>query len=216
MTLNRPRLIGSSTSPFVRKVRVMLIEKAIDHDFEVAPAWNPASPANALNPLQKVPVLEWPGRGVWFDSRVIAQALEAWVPSPALWPDDPVLRLAALQREALADGVADAAALLTQESWRPEAARSRTWVERQTLKVQRGLEALDRSQALQTALQAPVPFVDTIAALAAWEFTRYWQPALADGLALPALRAASRALAGRASWAMTAPSMPAGSTPPRL
>lgn len=216
MTLIRPRLIGSGTSPFVRKLRVMLLEKAIEHDFDIAPAWNPASPANALNPLQKVPVLEWPGRGVWFDSRVIAQALEAWVPSPALWPADPVRRLEALQREALADGVADAAALLTQESWRPEAARSHAWAERQTLKVQRGLEALDRSEALQAALQAPVPMVDAIAALAAWEFTRYWQPALADGLALPALRAASSAFASRASWALTAPSMPAGSTPPRL
>lgn len=96
MPIDRPRLTGSSTSPFVRKVRVMLIEKSIEHDFEVAPAWNPASPANALNPLQKVPVLEWPGRGVWFGSRVIAQALESWVPAPALWPDDAAGRLAAL------------------------------------------------------------------------------------------------------------------------
>jgi glutathione S-transferase len=216
MPLERPRLIGSSTSPFVRKVRVMLIEKSIEHDFELAPAWNPASPANELNPLQKVPVLEWPGRGVWFDSRVIAQALEAWVPAPALWPANPDDRLSALQLEALADGVADAAALLTQESWRPEAARSSAWVERQTSKIRRGLQTLDRSEAVQAAPRASVPTVDVIASLAAWDFTRYWQPALAEALPLPALRAAALAFEGRTSWTMTAPWMPEGAKPPRL
>lgn len=97
--------------------------------------------------------------------------------------------------EALADGVADAAALLTQESWRLEAARSGAWVERQTSKVQRGLQTLDRSEALQAAQRTPVPSVDVIAALSAWEFTRYWQPALVTGLLLPALQTASAAFA---------------------
>ncbi len=114
----RPRLIGSGTSPFVRKVRVALIEKGVEHDFDARSSWNPASPANVLNPLQKVPVLEWPGREPLFDSRVIVQALEHWVPQPALLPATAESQLEVLQLEALADGVSEAVALFTQEGWR--------------------------------------------------------------------------------------------------
>ena len=52
------KLIGSLTSPFVRKVRIFLHEKSIPFDFEVCDVWAPDSIVPSKNPLSLVPVLE--------------------------------------------------------------------------------------------------------------------------------------------------------------
>ena len=51
------KLIGSLTSPYVRKVRIVLAEKKIEYEFELDSPWTPDSKVPALNPLGKVPVL---------------------------------------------------------------------------------------------------------------------------------------------------------------
>jgi len=66
------KLYGSLTSPYVRKVRVLLKEKNIACEFVVADAWAADSPIPAMNPLGKVPVLVRDDGSVLFDSPLIA------------------------------------------------------------------------------------------------------------------------------------------------
>jgi 3-phosphoshikimate 1-carboxyvinyltransferase len=51
------KLIGSHTSPFVRKVRIVLAEKKIEYDFEIDSPWLEDSNVPNINPLGKIPVL---------------------------------------------------------------------------------------------------------------------------------------------------------------
>ena len=51
------KLIGSHTSPFVRKVRAVLAEKKIEYDFVIDSPWLPATAVPGINPLGKIPVL---------------------------------------------------------------------------------------------------------------------------------------------------------------
>ena len=51
------KLIGSLTSPFVRKVRVVLAEKKIECEFEIDSPWTPESNVPNINPLGKIPTL---------------------------------------------------------------------------------------------------------------------------------------------------------------
>ena len=51
------KLIGSLTSPYVRKVRVVLAEKKIDYEFELDSPVSPETIVPDFNPLGKIPVL---------------------------------------------------------------------------------------------------------------------------------------------------------------
>lgn len=219
MTDPLPVLLGSSTSPFVRKVRVALLEKGIAHRFELASAWAPDTPVGRLNPLHKVPVLRWPDGQVVTDSRVIVQALDLWQPQPALLPGDVALRIQALQIEALADGVSDAAALFTQEGWRRPEARSAVWQQRQRHKVEAGLQALDDAIApwwpAAGTDAGPLGLVP-IAVGSTLGFVSFWMPDLDWPARRPRLAELARRLDARAAWAATAPHLPAGAAFPQL
>ena len=65
------KLIGSDTSPYVRKVRVVLAEKKIEYQYELQDVWSPDSTIQHANPLGKVPCLIMDDGGAVFDSRVI-------------------------------------------------------------------------------------------------------------------------------------------------
>ena len=45
------KLIGSLTSPFVRKVRIVLAEKKIEYEFAIDSPWNADSNVPNVNPL---------------------------------------------------------------------------------------------------------------------------------------------------------------------
>jgi len=51
------KLYGSLTSPYVRKVRILIREKDLSCEFVASDAWAADSPIPALNPLGKIPVL---------------------------------------------------------------------------------------------------------------------------------------------------------------
>lgn len=137
------KLIGSLTSPFVRKVRIVLAEKKIDYQFELENAWAPDSTIQQINPLGKVPVLLMDDGGAVFDSRVIVEYLDTLTPVGKLLPPNGRPRLEVKCWEALADGVMDAAALIQIEnSQRKEKERSAAWIERQRGKVLSGLAAM--------------------------------------------------------------------------
>ena len=51
------KLIGSLTSPYVRKVRVVMAEKKLDYQFIQEDVWSADTSISASTPLGKVPCL---------------------------------------------------------------------------------------------------------------------------------------------------------------
>jgi len=136
------KLIGSLSSPFVRKVRIVLAEKRIDCELMVDVPWTAGTQVPEFNPLGKVPVLVMDDGSTLFDSRVIVEYLDTLTPVSRLIPEDARPRTSVKRWEALADGICDAAATIFLEKKRPEAQQSADWLLRQEQKVFRGLEAL--------------------------------------------------------------------------
>ena len=134
------KLIGSLTSPFVRKVRIVLAEKKIDYEFELDSPWTPESNVPNINPLGKIPVLALDDETMLFDSRVISEYLDNVAPNNKLMPAPNRERTEVKRWEALADGICDAAAAVFLEAKRPPAQQSADWIARQRDKITRGLE----------------------------------------------------------------------------
>jgi len=140
------KLFYSPTSPYVRKVMVLLHETGQLQDVTLETASGtplvPDETLPATNPLAKVPTLERPDGCALYDSRVICRYLDAragaglYGGGNALWE---VLTL-----EATAEGIIDAALLMAYE-WRlrPEALRYPDWVEGQWSKIDRALAVLN-------------------------------------------------------------------------
>ncbi|HYA21339.1 MAG TPA: glutathione S-transferase [Burkholderiales bacterium] len=135
------KLIGSLTSPFVRKVRVVLAEKRIDYEMQVDVPWSEDTKVPEYNPLGKVPVLLMDEGTSLFDSRVIAEYLDTVTPLGRLIPEGSRERTLVKRWEALADGISEAAAAIVVESRRPAKLQSKDWMTRQRGKVVRGLKA---------------------------------------------------------------------------
>jgi glutathione S-transferase len=136
------KLVGSVTSPYVRKARAVLTEKKIEYEFVIDSPWTADTGVPSLNPLGKVPVLILDDGSTLFDSRVIAEYLDNVTPNNRLLPAPNRERIAIKRWEALADGVVDAAVTIVLESRRPEAMRDPTWIARQQGKIAAGLNAL--------------------------------------------------------------------------
>ncbi len=134
------KLIGSHTSPFARKVRVVLAEKKIDYEFVIDSPWLAGSKVPSLNPLGKIPVLVLDDETRLFDSRVIVEYIDNVTPNNKLFPATNRERTEVKRWEALADGICDAAATAFLESKRPDGQRSEDWTQRQREKVMRSLE----------------------------------------------------------------------------
>ncbi|NJO55828.1 MAG: glutathione S-transferase family protein [Rhodospirillales bacterium] len=102
----------------------------------------------ATNPLGKVPALVTDEGCVLYDSPVICEYLDSLHDGAPLFPSPGKLRWQALRRQALADGIADAAVLCRMElSARPEPLRWAEWVERQRSKIERALDELNAESA---------------------------------------------------------------------
>lgn len=137
------KLIGSLASPYVRKVRVVMLEKRIEYDFALENVWAADTTIQESNPLGKVPCLVMEDGGAMFDSRVIVEYLDTLTPVGKLIPAHGRERAEVKCWEALADGVCDAAMLLRLEhTLRPAEQRSQSWIDRQTEKVNGGLKAM--------------------------------------------------------------------------
>jgi glutathione S-transferase len=136
------KLVGSLTSPYVRKARVVLAEKKIDYEFVVDSPWLPDTQVAKFNPLGKIPVLVLDDGATLFDSRVIVDYLDSVTPNNRLIPQPNRERIQVKRWEALADGVCDAAATAFLEAKRPDGERSGGWIARQRDKIVLGLEAM--------------------------------------------------------------------------
>ena len=136
------KLIGSLTSPYVRKVRIVLAEKKIDYDFVLDSPWEANNGVSKFNPLGKIPVLVLDDETSLYDSRVIVEYLDATAPNNRLIPAGGRERILVRRWEALADGINDAAATGFLESKRTPDKRSDEWIARQRGKIVAGLEAM--------------------------------------------------------------------------
>lgn len=136
------KLIGSLTSPYARKVRIVLAEKKIDYELVIDSPWVEGNQIAALNPLGKIPVLVLDDESTLYDSRVIAEYLDTVAPNNRLIPASGRERIGVKRWEALADGVLDAAVAAFLESRRPDGERSSSWIERQRGKVDQALNAM--------------------------------------------------------------------------
>jgi glutathione S-transferase len=139
------KLVTSLTSPYGRKVRVVLAEKKIPYNLQVENPWLPDSPVLAVNPLGKVPVLVLEDGVSVFDSRVIVEYLDHVSPVGHLIPAELKSRMVVRGVEALADGVTDAAVALYLERKRPPGQQSADWLLLQERTLFRGLEALSEA-----------------------------------------------------------------------
>lgn len=142
------QLFASATSPFVRKVLVLIAEGGIGNDVQIIPVSGTPLDAGTLptahNPLGKIPALVLENGSTIYDSRVICRYLDdrydlGFYPKGAgIWPF--------LTHEALVDGILDAAVLMAYEMrLRPEEIRFDAWVQAQWEKVVRGLDVFEAS-----------------------------------------------------------------------
>ncbi len=140
---HRLRLVGSLTSPYVRKVRIVMAEKRIDCQLELEDVWAPGTKIQQFNPLGKVPCLIMEDGGAVFDSRVIVEYLDTMTPVARLIPTTGRERVEVRTWEALADGLLDAAiAVRLEQTQRPPEQQSQKWIDRQLDKIDAALAAM--------------------------------------------------------------------------
>jgi glutathione S-transferase len=137
------KLIGTTTSPFVRKVRIVAAEKRVELTFDQDNPWKAETAVPSANPLGKVPVLILEDGSALFDSRVIVEFLDHASPISRLIPADHRERIEVRRWEALADGVLEAGIAVRLEGQRPAHLRSEDWVARQRKTVARGIDAMN-------------------------------------------------------------------------
>lgn len=140
------KLIGSLTSPYVRKVRIVMAEKKLDYQFVLEDVWEDDA-ILASNPLGKVPCLVLEGGEAVFDSRVIVEYLDTRSPVSRLIPEAGRERTEVRTWEALADGLVDAALLARMEAtWRHRSAEQRcqAWIDRQLSRIDSAVAAMSK------------------------------------------------------------------------
>ena len=113
------KLLGTQTSPYVRKARLVLLEKNIAHDYVIDPPSDPHSQVTRANPLGRIPALILDNGECVFDSTVIADYADQLNDTPILIPrNDLTARMRVKRWEALADGIMDSAVVLRNEKLR--------------------------------------------------------------------------------------------------
>ncbi|MGQ0741142.1 MAG: glutathione S-transferase [Alphaproteobacteria bacterium] len=145
------KLYFSQTSPFARKVAMVAHERGLWERIEVIPAnTSPVQPHESLagdNPLAKIPCLILEDGSALYDSRVIAEYLDA-LAGAKLFPGSGAARWTALRQQALADGLLEAAVLVRYERvLRPDEKCWPEWIDGQFGKIRRALDALESETA---------------------------------------------------------------------
>lgn len=132
------QLYGTATSPYVRKVRVLLLEKGIACDFVAESPTDPAGNVASNNPLGKVPVLVLDDGRSLFDSIVILDYLDS-LSGPPLCPLQGRERWDVMRWHALAQGMMDAAVARLMETRRPIEKQMAEVVTKQEIKIHAAL-----------------------------------------------------------------------------
>ena len=139
------KLFQSPTSPYARKVRVMIREKGLSGIEEIAVnPWDDPPELRAASPFGKVPTLVLDNGAALYDSPVICDYLDGIGDGPHLIPQDADARRRVMTAQALGDGVLDMAVAMVMESRRPVGERSPSMMERWRGQVMGGVDAMVR------------------------------------------------------------------------
>lgn len=115
------KLLGTPTSPYVRKVQLVLLEKQIAHEYLIDAPREPGSLVVRVNPLGRIPALILDDETCVFDSPVIAEYVDSLNDTPVLIPrGDAIARMRVKRWEALADGIMDSTFTVRGERLRAE------------------------------------------------------------------------------------------------
>ncbi|MGH0001392.1 glutathione S-transferase family protein [Pseudovibrio ascidiaceicola] len=135
----------SPTSPYGRKARIAAAVLGLQEQVKVDWADTRASEGSLYeqNPLAKVPTLLLENGDIVYDSRVALELLDTLAGGGKIIPTDDT-RISALTKQAMADGITDAAIQAQIETRNhPEEHWNRTWIDRQQGKVDRTLKAFN-------------------------------------------------------------------------
>ena len=200
------KLIGSLTSPYVRKVRIVFLEKKVDLDLELENVWAADTKIALNNPLGKVPCLVLDDGEVIYDSRVIAEYADTLSPVGKLIPTGSLERATVKTWETLADGVEDAGILARLEvTLRPPEQQSSAWIERQMGKMKTSLAQMSRELGENAWCHSNQMTLADIAVGCALGYLLFRFPDIAWQAQYPNLDALYQKLMQRPSFAETAP-----------
>jgi glutathione S-transferase len=171
------KLVGSRTSPYVRKARVILAERNLAFEFVEESAWNAETTVPKYNPLNKVPALVMDDGESIYDSAVICEYLDA-ISGGGLIPAGAAERARVRRDEALGDGIADAGITAFLERKRDGARQDPAWIARQLDKVNAGIAALAGGLGSRQYLGGTHPSLGDIACACALFWVEFRMPEL--------------------------------------
>jgi glutathione S-transferase len=199
------KLYTAPTSPYSRKVRVVLAEKKIDCEFVDEDPWVAQTTVPQFNPLGKIPVLVLDDGTTLYDSRVIVEYLDTVSPVSRLIPEPSRQRIAVRRWEALADGICDAVITVVRETKRPATQQSKDWIARQVQKMHRGIAELAGELGDKAWCSGDAYTLADIATGCALGYLDLRQPAIDWRGEYPNLLRLAEKLGKRPSFAETAP-----------
>lgn len=198
------KLVASKTSPYARKIRVLLAEKQLAFEFVEESAWSAGTTVPEYNPLNKIPVLVTDDGTCLYDSGVIAEYLDP-LGAPSFIPPSGLERARVRRDEALGDGIADAGIAIFLERKRDPARQDPAWIERQRSKVDAGIAALARELGGKAFLRGDTLSLGDVACACALLWLEFRMPEIAWRAQYAALGRWIERLEPRPSFALSRP-----------
>jgi glutathione S-transferase len=198
------KLVGSKTSPYVRKVRVLLAETGLAFEFIEESAWTADTRVPLYNPLNKVPALQLDDGEAIYDSAVIAEYLDG-ISGAGFLPAGPAERAKVKRDEALGDGIADAGITAFLERKRDSARQDAAWTSRQMDKVHAGIAAVAKTLGARPYLGGAQMNLGDVACACALFWAEYRMPELRWRDQHPNLKGWAERMEARPSFAATRP-----------
>lgn len=168
-------LFHNPASPFVRKVRVLLIETGQQDRVALQVCMpTPVNPDAQLvqgNPVGKIPALRLADGSVLHDSRVILDYFDYQHVGNPLIPRDGSARWRRLTLASMADGIMDAAVLVRYESaLRPVEKHWDQWLDEQRNKIRRTLAELEQEAIAELTSRFDIASISVACALGYLDF----------------------------------------------
>ena len=168
-------LFHNPASPFVRKVRVLLIETGQQNRVALHACMpTPVTPDAQVvqgNPVGKIPALRLADGTVLHDSRVILDYLDHQHVGNPLIPRDGPARWRRLTLASMADGIMDAAVLVRYETaMRPAQKHWAPWLDEQRNKIRRTVAELEADAVAELASHFDIAAISVACALGYLDF----------------------------------------------
>lgn len=170
------KILYSPPSPYSTKVRLAAHVSGLNVTSEVVKTDENPSLLIDNNPLGKIPVLLTDEGAAVFDSRSIMHYFDR-ESGGKLYPSDRAKRTAAEVTEALADGITDCLiAHVYERRFRPQEKVHQPWLDRQWMKVVRGLRHLEKNPlSFEEGLHGGHFAVAALAGYLALRFAGQWE-----------------------------------------